>query len=78
MYCAAARSRSLVAEGLFDELNLWVYPIVVGPGKRLFPDDGPPASLSLLAPPATSENGAVLLRYGPVAGPPATGDMTTH
>lgn len=71
-------ARALVAEGLFDELNLWVYPIVLGPGSRLFPDDGPPANLTLLAPPEASENGAVLLRYGPVAGPPATGDMTAH
>jgi dihydrofolate reductase len=69
-------SRSLVAHGLFDQLNLWVYPIVVGAGKRLFPDDGPALGLRLLAPPAASEKGAVLLRYGPTGGEPATGDMS--
>ncbi|WP_411699213.1 dihydrofolate reductase family protein [Conyzicola sp.] len=69
-------ARSLVAHGLFDVLNLWVYPIVVGAGKRLFPDDGQPATLELLAPPAPSERGAVLLRYGPAGGAPETGDMT--
>ena len=69
-------ARSLVAEGLFDRLNLWVYPIVVGAGKRLFDADGAPATLELLEPPVTSEKGAVLLRYGPAGGAPATGDMT--
>jgi dihydrofolate reductase len=69
-------SRTLVAHGLFDQLNLWVYPIVVGAGKRLFPDDGPPASLELLAAEAASEKGAVLLRYGWRGSVPETGDMS--
>lgn len=69
-------SRALVANGLFDQLNLWMYPIVVGPGKRLFPDDGPPASLELLGAGATSEKGAVLLRYGWRGNVPETGDMS--
>jgi dihydrofolate reductase len=69
-------ARFLVAEGLFDQLNLWVYPIVVGAGKRLFPDDGRPTTLRLLEPPQPSEKGAVLLRYGPAGGAPETGDMT--
>ncbi|QWT24523.1 dihydrofolate reductase family protein [Subtercola sp. PAMC28395] len=68
-------ARTLVAEGLFDQLNLWVYPIVVGPGKRLFPDDGPPAALELLAAEPPSARGTVLLRYGPTGTAPATGDM---
>ena len=69
-------ARTLVAEGLFDQLNLWVYPIVVGPGKRLFPDDGPPTALKLLAAEPVSAKGAVLLRYGPTGSVPATGDMS--
>lgn len=69
-------ARNLVAENLFDQLNLWVYPIVVGPGKRLFPDDGPAAALTLLEAASASEKGAVLLRYGPTGTIPATGDMT--
>jgi len=69
-------ARTLVAEGLFDQLNLWVYPIVVGAGKRLFPDDGPPTALKLLAAEPVSEKGAVLLRYGPTGSVPATGDMS--
>ena len=69
-------ARTLVAEGLFDQLNLWVYPIVLGAGKRLFTADGPPASLELLAAGSPSENGAVLLRYAWAGSTPATGDMT--
>lgn len=69
-------ARTLVAEGLFDQLNLWVYPIVLGAGKRLFTDDGPPASLELLAAEVSSKKGAVLLRYGRKGTAPATGDMT--
>jgi len=69
-------ARTLVAEGLFDQLNLWVYPIVLGAGKRLFPDDGPPTALHLLAAEPISEKGAVLLRYGSTGSVPTTGDMT--
>ncbi|HEY3260657.1 MAG TPA: dihydrofolate reductase family protein [Pseudonocardiaceae bacterium] len=38
--------RSLLREGLLDELHLLVHPIVVGTGKRLF-DDGPQVPLRL-------------------------------
>jgi dihydrofolate reductase len=68
-------ARTLVAHGLFDQLNLWVYPIVVGAGKRLFPADGPPASLELIAAERASKKGAVLLRYGWKGSVPATDDM---
>ena len=44
-------SRTLVADRLFDQLNLWVYPIVLGAGKRLFDPDGPPMSLVGMDPP---------------------------
>jgi dihydrofolate reductase len=69
-------ARTLVADNLFDQLNLWVYPIVVGAGKRLFTPDGPSASLELIAAEAASEKGAVLLRYRSTGSAPATGDMT--
>ncbi len=73
---SAELARTLVAEQLFDVLNLWVYPLVLGPGKRLFPDDGPALGLQLLEPPI-SGGVAVLLRYGP-GGEVRTGDMTTE
>jgi dihydrofolate reductase len=70
-------ARTLVRDRLFDVLNLWVHPIVLGPGKRLFPDDGAATGLTLLEPPVASEKGTVLLRYGP-GGPVETGDMTAR
>jgi dihydrofolate reductase len=66
---------TLLAEGLLDQLNLWVYPVVLGAGKRLFTPDGPPAALELLAAEPASSRGAVLLRYGWTGGVPQTGDM---
>ncbi len=66
-------ARTLVAEGLFDVLNLWVYPVVLGPGKRLFPENGPARGLRLLEPPAAGPQGALLLRYGPGSAEVATG-----
>ncbi len=69
-------ARTLVAENLFDQLNLWVYPIVLGAGKRLFTADGPPAALELISAGPASAKGAVLLRYGPTGSAPATGDMS--
>lgn len=68
-------ARTLVAEGLYDQLNLWVHPIVVGPGKRLFPENGPSAALELLGAEPATEKGVVLLRYRPTGLAPATGDM---
>jgi dihydrofolate reductase len=32
--------RSLLQEGLLDELKLMVHPVIVGKGKRLFKDEG--------------------------------------
>jgi dihydrofolate reductase len=67
--------QTLLAEQLFDVLTLWVYPIVLGQGKKVFPDGAVPAALRLLEPPIAGDAGAVQLRYAP-AGVPTTGDMT--
>jgi dihydrofolate reductase len=37
----------LLSQGLLDELNLLLFPIVVGHGKRLFGYDGPATALTL-------------------------------
>ena len=37
---SATLARTLLAEGLVDELNLMIEPIVLGGGKRIFPEDG--------------------------------------
>lgn len=68
--------QTLLAERLFDELTLWVYPVVLGQGKRAFESGDTAAKLSLMEPALTSPKGAVQLRYALAEGVPATGDMT--
>ena len=63
---SATLVRALVADGLVDELHLYVYPIAVGTGIRLFPEGGPRTPLSLLGVESLS-NGVAHLTYGPAA-----------
>jgi dihydrofolate reductase len=58
--------RAMLADGLVDELHLFVYPLTRGPGPRLFPEDAAPAKLSL-ATSETYDNGVVYLAYRPQA-----------
>ena len=69
--------QTLLAERLFDVLTLWVHPVLLGQGKKVFPDGVRPSGLTLLAPPAAGSEGVVALRYGPTGADPATGDMTS-
>jgi RibD C-terminal domain len=39
----------MLADGLVDELHLFVYPLTRGPGPRLFPEEATPSRLSLAA-----------------------------
>ncbi|MFF4582705.1 dihydrofolate reductase family protein [Streptomyces sp. NPDC001389] len=68
--------QSLLRDKLFDGLDLWVHPIVLGVGKKVFDGGAVPTNLTLLAPPVASPNGIVYLRYGLAGGTPATGDMS--
>jgi len=68
-------AQSLLADRLVDELELFVYPIVLGTGKRLWRDGIAPSNLRLLEPALTSPKGAVLLRYAFERSEPSTGDM---
>jgi dihydrofolate reductase len=36
--------RAMLADGLIDELHLFVYPLTRGPGPRLFPEAARPSS----------------------------------
>jgi dihydrofolate reductase len=56
--------RALLADGLVDELHLFVYPLTRGVGSRLFPDDANPVDLSLAVCEAY-ENGVIHLGYAP-------------
>ena len=68
--------QTLLRERLFDRLDLWVHPIVLGVGKKVFDQGAVPANLTLLEPPVASSKGTVYLRYGLADGTPGTGDMT--
>lgn len=66
--------QTLLAEQLYDELQLWVYPIVLGQGKKVFPDGAAPANLRLVHS-ETGDGGTLLLRYAPLPGEVRTGTM---
>jgi dihydrofolate reductase len=61
---SATLVRAMIGDGLVDELHLYVYPLAVGSGIRLFPDGGPRRPLSLLDVEKLS-NGVAHLVYGP-------------
>jgi hypothetical protein len=60
--------RWLLANGLLDELNLMLHPIVVGHGQRLF-EDTPTQPLQLLHD-ETFEMGVLHLTHQPAEVPP--------
>ena len=65
--------RSLLEADLVDRLNLFLYPLTFGSGKRLFADGtGVPAAFSLAQPPQGFPKGAAWLVYER-AGEPVTG-----
>src|SRR6266705_4185743 len=66
--------QTLLRHDLVDRLNLWVYPLLLGTGKRLFADGTVPTALRLVES-ATFPKGAVLLTYER-AGKPTFGSMT--
>jgi dihydrofolate reductase len=68
--------QTLLRDKLFDRLDLWVSPVVLGVGKKVFDGGAVPTNLTLLAPPAASPKGTVYLRYGLADGTPGTGDMS--
>lgn len=68
---SGALARSLVAEDLVDRLNLYLYPVVFGTGKRLF-DGAVPAAFRLAERPVAFPKGSVSLVYER-AGVPVTG-----
>ena len=75
MHGSGALIRWLLENDLVDEINLLTYPVVVGQGTRLFPDNGPDIALELLESRATP-SGVILQVYRP-AGRPQYGTSTT-
>jgi dihydrofolate reductase len=58
--------RAMLADGLVDELHLFVFPLTRGEGPRLFPEGAPP-SKHAFSRTASYENGVVYLAYRPQA-----------
>ncbi|MFI6756594.1 dihydrofolate reductase family protein [Rhodococcus coprophilus] len=68
--------QTLLREQLYDRLDLWIHPIVLGVGKKVFEGGEVPTNVTLLAPPVADPKGTVYLRYGLGEGTPGTGDMS--
>jgi dihydrofolate reductase len=68
--------QTLLREKLFDRLDLWVHPITLGVGKKVFEGGTVPTNLTLLEAPFAGPKGSVFLRYGLAEGTPGTGDMS--
>jgi dihydrofolate reductase len=64
---SGALVRTLMRDHLLDELRLFVHPVVVGSGIRLFDDESDPVKLALTDSHAYG-NGVVSLTYRPAAG----------
>ncbi|MET9888571.1 dihydrofolate reductase family protein [Streptomyces sp. NPDC006430] len=58
--------RTLLREGLVDELRLIVMPVLLGGGKTIFPDDAARRTLELVSA-VTSPAGVQVCTYRPVA-----------
>jgi len=65
--------QTLMANGLIDEYRLWVFPVVLGSGKRLFADGAIPSGLRLVDS-TVSTTGVVIGTYEP-AGDVVTGSF---
>lgn len=55
-------AQTLMEHRLIDEYQLWIHPVVVGRGKRLFREGGPGAQMRLVDS-RTSTGGLVILTY---------------
>ena len=65
--------QTLLANQLVDEFRVWVFPVVLGSGKRLFGEGTKPAGLELVDS-KTSTSGVLLVTYRP-AGEPKYGSF---
>ena len=68
--------QSLLRSGLVDQMQLWIYPLLLGTGKRVFADGTVPTALRLTES-VTHPNGTLQLVYE-TAGLPTYGDMTSE
>jgi dihydrofolate reductase len=60
--------QTLLSENLVDELRLMIEPVLLGGGKRIFPDDGAMRPLELIST-VTASTGVNVCTYRPVKAP---------
>jgi dihydrofolate reductase len=65
---SGALIRGLLENDLVDEINLFTYPVVVGQGRRLFPDTGPDRAFELVES-QTTPGGVIIQVYRPAGRP---------
>jgi dihydrofolate reductase len=63
---SASVARALISAGLVDEYRLMIEPVILGGGKRLFPEDGSARPLELVST-KTSGTGVHICTYRPAA-----------
>jgi dihydrofolate reductase len=68
VFGSGALVRSLMPRDLIDEFVLFIHPLVLGSGRRLFPDAGSNLSAFQLVDSATTDTGVVIAAYQPAGG----------
>ena len=68
MHGSGALIRWLLANDIVDEMNLFVCPVILGQGTRLFPDVGPDVALDLVESRSTRK-GVTIQVYRPTGRP---------
>jgi dihydrofolate reductase len=56
--------QTLLANGLIDVMHLWILPVTLGPGKRLFAEGTRPEGFKLIASKIT-QTGVIIASYEP-------------
>ena len=68
--------QTLLRHELVDRFRMWVFPVVIGSGKRLFAEGAIPSALTMVES-EVSTTGVVIGTYEP-AGPIVTGTFASE
>lgn len=63
LWGSVSLGHSLIQAGVIDEYQVRICPSVLGAGKRLWPDDLPPANLKLVESKTYDDIGLIVVRY---------------
>ena len=68
--------QTLLREALVNQVNMWVCPVVLGKGKKLYPEGTAAARFEQVEPPRSFPGGVVLVRLRCLEGHPGDGERT--